>query len=109
MSLSKTDSSRKSLERPEWPKGGRLIADGEKEFCQQSIKVRGPVSMKVSGKPKWAASVFACPVAIGWAIGGSCLAAGSAGSTATLKVGPCPADQTKTLASLNATCGTLTV
>jgi pimeloyl-ACP methyl ester carboxylesterase len=111
MSLSKIDSRRKSLERPEWPKAGRLIADGEKEFCQQSIKVGEPVLMRVSGKTKWAASVLACLVAIGCAIGGSCLAAGSPGSStsATFKVGLCPTDQAKMLASLNATCGTLTV
>jgi pimeloyl-ACP methyl ester carboxylesterase len=67
--------------------------------------------MRVFGKPEWGASVLTSVVVIGCAIGGACLAADSPGSGTSeiFNVGPCPVDQAKTLASLNATCGTLTV
>jgi pimeloyl-ACP methyl ester carboxylesterase len=67
--------------------------------------------MKFSGKLGRAASVLTTLVVIVCAIGGGCLAADSPGSgtSETFKVAPCPADQAKTLASLNAICGKLTV
>ena len=67
--------------------------------------------MRVSGRAKWEASVLAFLLVIGCAIGGVSLAADSSGSgtPATFKTGPCPTDQAKALASLNAACGTLTV
>jgi pimeloyl-ACP methyl ester carboxylesterase len=62
--------------------------------------------MRVSGRAKWEASVLAFLVVIGGAL---CGASGRSGTPATFKSGPCPADQAKALASLNAACGTLTV
>ena len=67
--------------------------------------------MKPSGRVKWKASVFALLLAIGCAACGSSSSGGSSGTgtSATFKTGPCPADQADALASLNASCGTLTV
>ncbi|MGO9453315.1 MAG: alpha/beta fold hydrolase [Candidatus Binataceae bacterium] len=59
---------------------------------------------------EWKASVFALLLAIGCAACGSSSSGGPSGTgtSATFKPGPCPADQAAALASLNATCGTLT-
>jgi pimeloyl-ACP methyl ester carboxylesterase len=64
--------------------------------------------MRVSGRVKRKASVFALLLAIGCA---TCDAsfAGVSGASVTFKTGPCPAGEAKALASLNAVCGTLTV
>ena len=59
--------------------------------------------MKVSGSVK--ASVLAFLVAVGCATCGASFAE----TPVSFKSGPCPADQAKALASLNAACGTLTV
>jgi hypothetical protein len=60
---------------------------------------------------KWKASVFALLSAIGCGACGSSSSGGSSGTgtLATFKTGPRPADQAHALASLNASCGTLTV
>jgi len=60
---------------------------------------------------KWKASVLALLLAVGCATSGASLAGSSSGSgtLVTFKSGPCPTDQAKALASLNAACGTLTV
>ena len=55
------------------------------------------------GRVKWKTSVLAFLLLIGCA---TCEA--SFAGPATFKSGPCPSDQAKALASLNATCGTLT-
>lgn len=67
--------------------------------------------MKVSGRVEWKASVLVFHLVIGCATCGASLAGGSSGSgtAATFNSGPCPAEQAKALASLNAACGTLTV
>lgn len=67
--------------------------------------------MKPSRRVKWKASVFALLLAIGCGACGSSSSGGSSGTgtSATFKTGPCPADQADALASLNASCGTLTV
>jgi pimeloyl-ACP methyl ester carboxylesterase len=65
--------------------------------------------MTVSGS--WKASALAFVMVTGCATCSASLAGGSSssGSQVTFKSGPCPADQAKALASLNAACGTLTV
>ncbi len=67
--------------------------------------------MNPSGRVKSKASVFALLLAIGCAACGSGSSGGSpgAGTSATFKAGPCPAEQAEALASLGASCGTLTV
>ena len=67
--------------------------------------------MTVSGRVKRKASVLAFLMVTGCATCGAGFAAASSGSgtPVTFKRGPCPADQAKALASLNAACGTLTV
>ena len=69
------------------------------------------IPLKPSRRMKWKASVFALLLAIGCGACGSSSSGGSSGTgtLATFKTGPRPADQAHALASLNASCGTLTV
>jgi pimeloyl-ACP methyl ester carboxylesterase len=65
--------------------------------------------MEISGLAKWKAGTLASLMVIGYATCGASFAAGSSASGTSFKSGPCPADQAKALATLNAACGTLTV